>query len=40
MTPDRQNNMAAKLHSEHVPSLPKYRESLALEERKSYDKKP
>ena len=31
--------MAAKLHSERVPSLPKYRESLALEERKSYDEK-
>ena len=29
--------MAAKLHSEHVPSLPKYRETLALEQRKSYD---
>ena len=31
--------MAAKLHSERVPSLPKYRKSLALEERKSYDEK-
>ena len=31
--------MAAKLHSEHVPSLPKYRETLALERRKSYDEK-
>ena len=39
MTPGRQNNMAAKLHSERVPSLPKYCESLALEERKSYDEK-
>ena len=29
--------MAAKLHSERVPSLPKYRETLALEGRKSYD---
>ena len=31
--------MAAKLHSERVPSLPKYRETLALERRKSYDEK-
>ena len=31
--------MAAKLHSERVPSLPKYRQTLALEGRKSYDKK-
>ena len=31
--------MGAKLPSEHVSSLPKYRESLALEERKSYDEK-
>ena len=39
MTPGRQNNMAAKLDSERVPSLPKYRETLALERRKSYDEK-
>ncbi|XP_074614405.1 uncharacterized protein LOC141874140 [Acropora palmata] len=39
MTPGRQNNMAAKLHSERVPSLPKYRVTLALERRKSYDEK-
>ena len=31
--------MAAKLHSERVPSLPKYRKTLALEERKSFDEK-
>ena len=41
MTPGRQNNMVpnCKLHSEGVPSLPKYRETLALEERKSCDEK-
>ena len=39
MTPGKQNNMAAKLHSECVPSLPRYRETLALEGRKSYDEK-
>ena len=39
MTPGKQNNMGAKLHSERVPSLPKYRETLALEGRKSYDEK-
>ena len=40
MTPGWQNNMApnCKLHSEGVPSLPKYRETLALEERKGYEK--
>ena len=31
--------MAAKLHSERTLSLPKYRETLALERRKSYDEK-
>ena len=39
MTAGRQNNMAAKLRSERVPFLPKYRETLALEGRKSYDEK-
>ena len=31
--------MAAKLYSERVPSPPKYRETQALEGRKSYDEK-
>ena len=39
MTPGKQNDMAAKLHSERVPSLPKYRETLALEGRNIYDEK-
>ena len=31
--------MAAKLHSERILFPPKYRETLALEERKSYDER-
>ena len=35
----KQYGRQTKLHSERVPSLPKYREILALEKRKIYDEK-